>query len=87
MGDGAIRHAQPHPPTERSSKCGGCRLQHELDALRSAVRSGKNALAYTVTNVPAEGRPHWCRRTDGTHDATCLGMLHTQDEMRAASGE
>lgn len=37
MSDGAIRHASPHPPVERSEKCGGCRLQRELDDLRVAV--------------------------------------------------
>ena len=33
MTDGAIRHRSPHP--DARERCGGCRLQDELDALRS----------------------------------------------------
>jgi hypothetical protein len=52
--------------------------------LRKAAKGAASALMLTVTNVPENGRPHWCRNNDGSHDATCKGMLHTQDALRAA---
>lgn len=55
------------------------------ERLREAALNAKNALALTYTNVPADGgRPHWCHFATGHHDATCNGMLHTQDALRAA---
>jgi hypothetical protein len=54
MSDGAIRHASPHPPVERSDKCGGCRLQRELDQLRSGLSAERLAAAMNDAQITAE---------------------------------
>lgn len=58
-----------------------------LYRVETAARDARNALALTYTNVPEDGRPHWCRFSEGHHDATCSGMLGTQDALRAALDE
>lgn len=51
MSDGAIRHSSPHPPeAENKHKCGGCRLQAELDQLRRGLDAGLMAQAFHRAN-------------------------------------
>jgi hypothetical protein len=59
-------HAQP--PQEAAGGPG----------VREALRQVLGALRITVTNVPTDGEPHWCR-FEGKHDPTCAGMLKVQE--------
>jgi len=60
-------------------------LLEERRVLREALAGAGSVLMLTVTNVPDDGeRPHWCRFGPPRHDATCQGMLHVQDALRAA---
>jgi len=56
VSDGAIRHASPHPPApEDKHKCGGCRLQAEVDRLRRIEAAARRL--NSVATWSALGRP------------------------------